>query len=75
MVELHEEEPLRKDGRKRDEEDAQNGESAELVDVCGAKNAADMVTPEKILHFLGKLFLRLVGLYYTINGMSLQNLL
>ena len=34
------------------------------------KNATDVVTPKKILHFLGKLFLRLVDLCYTIHGMS-----
>jgi len=31
-----------------------------------------MVTAEKRLHFLGKLFLRLVGLCYTVHGMSLH---
>ena len=43
-----------------------------LVGVCGAKESADMVTAEKRLHFLGKLFLRLVGLCYTVHGMSLH---
>ena len=31
-----------------------------------------MVTPEKDLHFLGKQFLALVVLCYTIHGMSLH---
>lgn len=72
QVDLHEEGALCEDSGKRDEKDVQNGEAAELADVCGAKNAADVITPEKILHFLGKLFLRFVGLCYTIHGMSLH---
>ena len=69
---LHEEGALCEDGGKRDEGRCSEGEAAELVGVCSAKNAADVVTPEKILHFLGKLFLRLVDLCYTIHGMSLH---
>ena len=72
QVHLHEEGALCEGGRKGDEKDAENREASELVGVCGAKESADMVTAEKRLHFLGKLFLRLVGLRYTIHGMSLH---
>ena len=71
-MDLYEEGALCEDGGKRDEEDAQKGEAAELVGICRAKNATDVVTPKKKLHFLGKLFLRLFGLCYTIHGMSLH---
>ena len=69
---LHEEGALREGGGKGDEKDAENREASELVGVCGAKESADMVTAEKRLHFLGKLFLRRVGLCYTVHGMSLH---
>ena len=69
---LHEEGALREGGGKGDEKDAENREASELVGVCRAKKTSDMVTAEKRLHFLGKLFLRLVGLCYTVHGMSLH---
>ena len=69
---LHEEGALREDGGKGDEKDAENREASEVVGVCRAKKTSDMVTAEKRLHFLGKLFLRLVGLCYTVHGMSLH---
>ena len=69
---LHEEGALREGGGKGDEKDAENREASELVGVCRAKKTPDMVTAEKRLHFLGKLFLRLVGLCYTVHGMSLH---
>jgi len=72
QVHLHEEGALREGGGKGDEEDAENREALELVGVCRAKKTSDMVTAEKRLHFLGKLFLRLVGLCYTVHGMSLH---
>ena len=72
QVHLHEEGALREGGGKGDEKDAENREASELVGVCRAKKTSDMVTAEKRLHFLGKLFLRLVGLCYTVHGMSLH---
>lgn len=35
-----------------------NRQAAEFVGIYRTKNATDVVTPEKILHFLGKLVLR-----------------
>lgn len=38
QVDLHEEGALCEDGGKRDEKDAQRGEVAKFVGICGAKN-------------------------------------
>ena len=67
---LHEERALRECRREGDEEDAEDREATELVGVRRAQNAADVVTPEEILHFLGQRILRAVGLCYTVHGMS-----
>ena len=72
QVDLHEEGALCENGGKGDKKDAQNREDAEFVGICRTKNATNVITSEKILHFLGKLFLRRVGLCYTIHGMSLH---
>jgi len=67
---LHEERALHECRREGDEEDAEDREATELVGVRRAQNAADVVTPEEILHFLGQRILRAVGLCYTVHGMS-----
>ena len=69
---LHEERAMCECRREGDEEDAEDGEATAFVSVRRAQNAADMVTPEEILHFLGQRILRVVGLCYTVHGMSLH---
>ena len=69
---LHEERAMRECRREGDEEDTEDGEATEFVSVRRAQNAADVVTPEEILHFLGQWILRVVGLCYTVHGMSLH---
>ena len=66
-VNLHGERSMRKDCREGDEEDA-----TMFVGICRAKNTADVVMPEEILHFLGQLIFRAVGLCYTSHGISLH---
>ena len=63
---------MREDGRKGDEKETERREASWFVGICGVKKTTDMVTAEKRLLFLGKLFLRLVGLCYTVHGMSLH---
>jgi len=67
---LHEERALRECRREGDEEDVEDGDATELVGVRRVQNAANVVTPEEILHFLGQRILRVVGLCYTVHGMS-----
>ena len=69
---LHEERAMRECRREGDEEDTEDGEATEFVSVRRAQNVADVVTPEEILHFLGQWILRVVGLCYTVHGMSLH---
>ena len=61
-VNLHEERAMRKDRREGDEEDAEDRKATMFVGICRAQNTADVVTPEEILHFLGQLIFRVIGL-------------
>ena len=71
-VNLHEEKAMRKDHREGDEEDTEDRKATMFVGIRRAQNTADVVTSEEILHFLGQLIFRAVGLCYTVHGMSLH---
>ena len=71
-VNLHVERAMREDRREGNEEDAKDREATMFVGICRAQNTADVVTSEEILHFLGQLIFRAVGLCYTVHGMSLH---
>ena len=71
-VNLHEERAMREDHREGDEEDAKDRKATMFVGIRRAQNTADVVTSEEILHFLGQLIFRAVGLCYTVHGMSLH---
>ena len=63
---------MREDGRKGDEKETERREASWFVGICGVKKTTDMVTAEKRLLFLGKLFLRRGDLCYNVHGMSLH---
>lgn len=69
-VNLHEERAMRKDHREGDEEEAEDRKNTMFVGIRRAQNTADVLTSEEILHFLGQLIFRAVGLCYTVHGMS-----
>ena len=69
---LHEERAMREDRREGDEEDAEDRKATMFVGIRRAQNTADVVTPEEILHFLGQLIFRAIGLCYTVHSMSLH---
>ena len=71
-VNLHEERAMREDRREGDEEDAEDRKATMFVGIRRAQNTADVVTPEEILHFLGQLIFRAIGLCYTVHSMSLH---
>jgi len=52
------------------QEDAEDRKATMFVGIRRAQNTADVVTSQKILHFLGQLIFRAVGLCYTVHGMS-----
>ena len=67
---LHEERAMCEDRREGNEEEAEDRKAAMFVGIRRAQNTADVVTSEEILHFLGQLIFRAVGLCYTVHGMS-----
>ena len=71
-VNLHEERAMCEDRREGNEEEAEDRKATMFVGIRRAQNTADVVTSEEILHFLGQLIFRAVGLCYTVHGMSLH---
>ena len=54
------------------QEDAEDRDAAKLVRICHTEDATDLIATEKDLPFLGKQFLVLVVLRYTVHSMSLH---
>ena len=57
---------------ERQQEDAEDRNAAKLVRICRTEDATDLIATEKDLHVLGKQFLVLVVLCYTVHSMSLH---
>ena len=57
---------------ERQQEDAEDRDAAKLVRICRREDATDLIATEKDLHVLGKQFLVLVVLCYTVHSMSLH---
>ena len=65
-VSLHEGRTMCEDYRESDEKDVENRKATIFVGIRRTQNAADVITLEKIFHFLEPLIFNVVGLYNTV---------